>query len=96
MASTASIRRRDGRDDRGVDLLEAAQPTFDLAVSGELVADLDRQLGDLVLDVMKHQRADADEHPTVLQHRLDLGHQRVVDLQRLDRTERWLGQQRPR
>jgi hypothetical protein len=55
----------------------------------------DRELGDLILNVMKHQRADIDEHPTVLEHRFDLGHQRVVDLKRLDRAERRLGEQRP-
>ena len=47
-----------GRHDRGVDLFEATEPAFDLAGRGELVADLDGELGDLVVDVVKHQRAD--------------------------------------
>ena len=76
--------------------LEATQPAFDLAGRGELVADLDRELRDLVLDVVKDQRAHGDEHPAVLEHRFDLGDQRVIHLQRLDRSEGGFGEQRPR
>ena len=72
-------------DDRGVDLFEATEPTLNLAGGGELVADLDREFRDLVLDVIKRRRAHADQHATMLEHHFDLGDQRVIHLQGLDR-----------
>ena len=84
---TVDTRQR-GRHERHVDVFEPTQPAFDLADGAELVTDLNRELADLVLGVVKHQRADCDKHSTVLQHGLDLGDQRIVDLECLDRAER--------
>ncbi|MCY4135352.1 MAG: hypothetical protein OXG30_10650 [bacterium] len=79
-----------------VDVFEAAQPALDLAAGGELVAYFGGELGDLVCDVVQRQRSGCYQPSAVLEHRLDLGHERVVGLQRLDGAERRLGQQRPR
>ena len=81
--------------DVGVDVFEAAQPALDLAVAGELVADLGRELRDLVADMVQTQCACGYQGSAVLEHGLDLGHERVVDLQCLGGSERGLGQQRP-
>ena len=45
--------------------------------------------------MVQDQRADLNEHPTVLQDGLDLGDQRVIHLERLDWLEAVLGEQRP-
>ena len=79
---------------REVDTFELAEPAFDLAVRGELVADLDRQLRQLILDMMKHQRANGHEHPAVLDHGFDLRDERVIHLERLHRTQGRFREQR--
>lgn len=71
----------------GVDVFEAAQPGFDLADCGELVADLGEHLGDLVRDVVQHQCSSSHKGATALEHGLDLRDEGVIDLQRLDRAE---------
>ena len=83
-----------GRGCVGVDPFEAAQPGFDLAGRGELVAHLGGQLGDLVADVVEHQSASSHKGSAVFEHRLDLRDGRVVGLQGLHRAQRRLGQQR--
>ncbi len=88
------VRACGGRACVGVDVFEAAQPAFDLAAGVELVADLGGELGDLVGDVVQHECYGCYQGSAVLEHRLDLGHQRVVGLQRLDGPEGGLGQQR--
>ena len=70
-----------------LELSEAHQAGFDLAVRAELIADLGGQLGQLVSDVMQAQRAQLHQHAAVFEHRFDLRHQRVVHLQRLHRAE---------
>ncbi len=45
--------------------------------------------------MVKDQRADINEHPSVLQDSFDLGDQRVIDLERLDRSKSRLSEQRP-
>ena len=85
-----------GRGSVGVHVLEAAQPTLDIAGRGELVAHLGGQLGDLVADVVKHQSAGSHKGSAVLEHCLDLGDERVVGLQSLHRAQGGLGQQCPR
>ena len=79
----------------GVDAFEAAQPALDLARRGELVADLGGEFRDLVADVVQSQCAGRYQGSAVLEHRLDLGDQRVVDLQRLGGPQCRLGLQWP-
>ena len=83
-----------GRTRGGVEVFEAAQPGFDLSVAGELVADLGGQLGDQVGDVVQAQCACGHQRSAVLKHGLDLGDERVIDLECLDGPEGRLGQQR--
>ena len=90
------VRAGDRRVDAGVDVGEAAQPALDLAVAGELVTDLSGPLRDLVPDMVQQQRTSGYKGTAVLKHGLDLGHQRVIDLQRLGGPERRLCLQRPR
>ena len=63
-----------GRACGGVDVFEAAQPGFDLAGRGGLVAYLGGQLEDLVHDMVQTECACGYQGPTVLEHGLDLGH----------------------
>jgi hypothetical protein len=74
-------------------LLEASEAAFDLSGRSELVPDVDGQFGDLVLHVVKDQGPHRYQHATMFQDSLDLGYQRVLDLERLHRTEGRLGQQ---
>ena len=60
------------------------------------ITDLGRQLGQLILREVQHQRAGLNQHPTVFQHRLDPGHQPVIGLKRLHWAERRLSKQRSR
>ncbi|WP_420445801.1 hypothetical protein [Candidatus Poriferisodalis sp.] len=69
-----------GRVDGGINGLKAAQATLDLTVSGELVRDLGGELRDLVSDLVQHQSASRHKITTVLEHRFNLGHGRVIDL----------------
>lgn len=68
------ILRGERRHDRGVDVLETAEADLGLAGGGELIADVDGELGDLVLDMVKDRRANVHEHAAVLEHGFDLGH----------------------
>ncbi len=61
-----------------------------------MVADLDGEFGELVLDVVQQQGASGDKGSAVFEDGFDLGYQRVIYLQRLHRTQRGLGQQCPR
>ena len=76
-------------------MFEAAQPTLDLARGGEQVTDLSRELRDLVADMVQQQRAGGYQGSAVLEHCFDLGHERVVDLQRLGGSQCRFGQQCP-
>ena len=76
-----------------VKAFEATEPGLDLAGRAELITDLGRKFCDLVLDMMKGQRADSDKHPAMLEHGFDLGDERVVDLECRHRSEGRLGQQ---
>ena len=91
-----AVRAGGRRVDVGVDAFEAAQPALDLALRVELVADLGGEFRDLVPDVVQSQCAGRYQGTAVLEHSLDLGDQRVVDLQRLGGPERRLGLQCPR
>jgi len=84
-----------GGHDGLVDGCELAEPGLDLAGRGELVADLAREFGELVLGVVQHQGAGPDQGAAVLEHGLDLGDQRVIDLEHLHGAERRFAQQRP-
>jgi len=81
-------------DGGGVDVFQAAEAGLDLAVGAELVPDRGGELGQLILDVMKGQRAQADQGAAVFEHRFDLSQERVVGLQGLDRAQGRFGQQR--
>lgn len=70
-----------------IDVLEPAEPGFDLAGGGELVADLCGEFGELVLGVVQGENAQVNQHSAVFEHRLDLGDERVVDLQGLYRAK---------
>ncbi|MEZ5202852.1 MAG: hypothetical protein R2701_00235 [Acidimicrobiales bacterium] len=91
--SIVARRRRRGRDLDGV---EATQSGLDLAGRVQLVTDLRRQLRELVADLVEQERPGCDQGVSVFQDRFDLGDERVVGVEGLNRAELRFGLKRTR
>lgn len=91
VAKTTGRHLSQWRPRRDVDAVEAAKSGLDLAVTRELIADLGRELGDLIRDIVQHQRPRLDQRPTMFKHGFDLRYQWVEDIESLNGPERRLG-----